>query len=91
MNYPSTPENTSLSSSNSVNPSSYEQSSTESLYKRREQQLQQQQRRARKAMMKIDELSNKECITNDQVTIKHERLSELKRESKLTRHSSAKW
>ena len=91
MNYPSTPENTSLSSSNSVNPSSYEQSSTESLYKRREQQLQQQQRRARKAMMKIDELSNKESITHDHVTIKHERLSELKRESKLTRHSSAKW
>ena len=87
----STPENTSLSSSNSVNPSSFEQSSSESLYKRRDQKLERRLKTSRPPSMvpggqglpRLDELSRE---------IVHDRLTELRRDNNyLKRHNSNKW
>ena len=71
----STPENTSLSSSNSsVLPSSYEQSSSESLFRRRDSRLEQRAKVVRaRAMPRLEE------------TLQHDRLVRLKR------HHSNKW
>ena len=71
----STPENTSLSSSNSsVLPSSYEQSSSESLFRRRDSRLEQRAKVVRtRAMPRLEE------------TLHHDRLVRLKR------HHSNKW
>ena len=73
--YVSTPENTSLSSTNSsIHPSSYEQSSSESLFRRRDSRLEQRAKAVRvRAMPRVEE------------TIQHDRLVRLKR------HHSNKW
>ena len=78
----STPENTSLSSSNSVNPSSFEQSSSESLYRRREQKL---ERRMRQKPRLLGEAGGQQSLAQ------HGRVAELVRENKLRRHHSNKW
>ena len=81
----STPENTSLSSSASVTPSSFEQSSSESLYRRREQKLESRvwTRTARPPP---------EAGPGGQVNhAQHGRVAELLRENKLKRHHSNKW
>ena len=78
----STPENTSLSSSNSVNPSSFEQSSSESLYRRREQKL---ETRMRQKPRLLGEAGGQQSLAQ------HGRVAELVRENKLRRHHSNKW
>ena len=72
----STPENTSLSSNNSVNPSSFEQSSSESLYKRRDQRLE------RKMVRRPP---------HDQLQHDRLRQLQRQSSNKLQRHSSNKW
>ena len=75
QDYVSTPENTSLSSSNSsVHPSSYEQSSSESLWRRRDSRLEQRAKAVRaRALPRVEE------------SLQHDRLVRLKR------HHSNKW
>merc|ERR1719270_2365115 len=79
VSYPSTPENTSLSSSNSSNMSSLMlPSSNDSLYKKQEQRHERPDRRSRDYR---------------QQHVQHDRLAELQNESKskLRRHESVKW
>ena len=84
----STPENTSLSSNNSVNPSSFEQSSSESLYKRRDQRLERKLVRRHQ-----DHRAGHHQDHGHHDQVQHDRLREIQRESsnKLKRHSSNKW
>ena len=79
VSYPSTPENTSLSSSNSSNMSSLMlPSSNDSLYRKQEQRHERPDRRSRDYR---------------QQHVQHDRLAELQNESKskLRRHESVKW
>lgn len=80
--YATTPENTSLSSVNSLNPSSYEQSSSESLHQKRLHALEIRSRRNKQKMVnQIEEI------------MKHDRLAELQKQGgkALQRHHSNKW
>ena len=77
-----TPENTSISSANSLEQSSFEQSSSESLHRRKRQMLEARAQRK-------DQL---ETNHSDEV-VKHHRLTELQKEKEkpLQRHHSNKW
>ena len=80
--YATSPENTSLSSANSLNPSSYEQTSSESLHQKRLHALELRSRRSKQQL--VDQLEE---------TVKHNRLAELQKQSEkgLQRHHSNKW